>query len=268
MKAGVIGHPISHSKSPLIHGHWLAQHKIEGTYDAIDIAPENLARDVRRLIDDGYAGFNVTVPHKVAIMDLCDRLDETARIIGAVNTVVIRQGKLTGKNTDAYGFIENLKVTLPDHAFAKPARVLGAGGAARAIIYALLLEGVPHVYLSNRSADKAEALRDLNPERITIVPWEARSDFSDEGLLVNTTSLGMKNQPALDMDLTTLPVDAAVYDIVYAPLMTDLLKAAQARGNPIVTGIGMLLHQARPAFQAWTGVMPDVDAILESRVLA
>ena len=268
MKAGVIGHPISHSKSPLIHGHWLAAHKIDGSYRAIDIASEHLARDVARLVDDGYAGFNVTVPHKVAIMDVCDTMDETARIIGAVNTVVIRNGKLTGKNTDAFGFIENLKVSLPDYAFDKPARILGAGGAARAIIYALLLEGVPHIYLTNRSADKAGALRDLTPDKISIVPWDARGDFSDEGLLVNTTSLGMKNQPALEMDLSGLPEDAAVYDIVYAPLMTGLLNAAQARGNPVVTGIGMLLHQARPAFQAWTGVMPDVDAALEQKVLA
>lgn len=268
IRAGVIGHPIAHSKSPLIHGHWMEKYNIVGDYKVIDIAPDALALGVRDLVRDGYAGFNVTVPHKIAIMELCDEIDATARTIGAVNTVVIEDGKLYGRNTDAFGFIANLKAALPDYAFDRPAMVLGAGGAARAVVYGLLQQGVPSVAVCNRSKDKAEVLRDLDDARVSVVDWDDRDQLAAYGLLVNTTSLGMKGQPPLDIRLDELPIDAAVYDIVYAPLMTDLLSAAQARGNAIVTGIGMLLHQARPAFEAWTGTLPEVDDALAQKVLA
>lgn len=268
IRCGVIGHPISHSKSPLIHTHWMAQHHIDGEYRAIDIAPENLSTGVQALIDEGYAGFNVTVPHKVAIMALCDEIDDTAGLIGAVNTVLIRNGKLYGRNTDAFGFLENLKQNWAQVSFDRPVMVLGAGGAARAVVHALLQEGVSDLRVSNRSQDKALNLCEMAPAKMTAVSWEARDALKEIGLLINTTSLGMKNQPPLDINLCDLPRDAGVNDIVYAPLMTDLLQQAQARGNVAITGIGMLLHQARPAFEAWCGALPEVDAALEKKVLA
>lgn len=268
IRAGVIGYPISHSKSPIIHGHWMEKYTINGDYKAIDIAPEALASGVRDMIRDGYAGFNVTAPHKVAVMDLCDNIDDTARAIGAVNTVVIEDGKLYGRNTDVFGFVENLKTSLPDYAFDRPAMMLGAGGAARAAIYGLLQQGVPHIAICNRSKDKANLLREMEPQKISVIEWDARDRLAGYGLLVNTTSLGMSSRPPLEIQIHNLPADAAVYDIVYAPLMTDLLSAAQARGNHIITGIGMLLHQARPAFCAWTGVMPDIDDAIIEKVLA
>ncbi len=268
IKAAVIGHPVKHSKSPMIHTHWMRGHKIKGQYQAIDIAPNDLAHAVRDLVRDGYAGFNVTVPHKIAMMDLCDDIDETARAIGAVNTVVVRDGLLYGRNTDAFGFIANIKAALPDYSFNAPAMVLGAGGAARAVAYGLLKEGVPHIAVCNRSQVKAEALCAMDPQRMIPVEWGERDLLSDYPLLVNTTSLGMDGQPPLDIELGRLPPQSVVCDIVYAPLMTGLLDTAQAQGHHIVTGIGMLLHQARPAFEAWTGVMPDVDAALMQKVLA
>ena len=269
MKACVIGHPIAHSKSPLIHNHWLRQYGIEGSYKAIDIVPENLAEDIQSLIDGGYDGFNVTVPHKQAVMALCDMLDETAQKIGAVNTVVIKEGKLHGKNTDAFGFIANIKTAQPDFIFKnKTAFVLGAGGAARAVIYGLLEEGIEKIILSNRTMEKARELQSMAPDAVDVVSWEERKQaLKAADLLVNTTSLGMQGKPHLEMDLSALPKTAPVNDIVYAPLMTDLLQQAKDRGNPIVTGIGMLLHQARPAFEAWTGVLPEVTGELESKVL-
>lgn len=267
IKAAVIGHPISHSLSPLIHGYWFKQHGINGDYQAIDIAPEDLARRVHELRDAGYAGFNVTVPHKQAIMDCCDVLDDTARAIGAVNTVVIRDGKIEGRNTDAFGYIGNLKQTLPTFNFKRgPALVLGAGGAARAVIYGLLAEGGPEILLANRTRENAEALaRDF--KNVRVVEWNDRVAACENiNLLTNTTVLGMKGQTMLDMSLSGLPHHAVVYDIVYKPLHTQLLRDAQTHGLSIVTGIGMLLHQARPAFAAWTGIMPDVTNELTSMI--
>lgn len=268
IQAGVIGHPVSHSKSPLIHQHWMDRYAISGNYTAIDIAPDRLPGAIQDLIRKGYAGFNVTVPHKVAIMKLCHEIESSAKIIGAVNTVVIQDGKLQGRNTDAFGFIENMKAALPDFSCTQPVTVLGAGGAARAVIHALLHDGAPRIAVCNRSLEKAEVLQTMAPDRITVRNWEDRAALSGCGLLINTTSLGMKGQPPLEIDLAELSDQAVVYDIVYAPLLTDLLKQAQAKGCRIVTGIGMLLHQARPAFHAWTGIMPEVDEALTRKVLA
>lgn len=267
IKAGVIGHPVAHSKSPVIHGHWFNAYRIEGEYQAIDIAPDQLKSGIQKLIDEGYAGFNVTVPHKINVMKLCDTLDDDAQAIGAVNTVVVRDGKLHGYNTDAFGFIENLKNALADFDINQTAVLLGAGGAARAIVHALLKEGAPRILICNRSYDKAEELARMDTARIDILEWENRSSMEECGLLINSTSLGMKGQPPLNINLVTLPSEAVVYDIVYAPLMTDFLRQGQLHGHPIVTGIGMLLHQARPAFKAWTGVMPKVDRTLMDKVL-
>lgn len=270
VKTAVIGHPIAHSKSPLIHNHWIETYRLSGAYTAIDIAPENLRTGIQDLIHDGYKGFNITVPHKIAVMDLCDELSDITQKIGAVNTITVEDGKLHGTNTDAYGFAQNIKENVSedwsfDHGKAV---VLGAGGAANAVIYALLQEGVPEVILTNRSRDKADALRALSPDRITVVDWDHRNDaFEDVNLIVNTTSLGMSGKPPLDIDLSAAPHSALVNDIVYAPLMTDLLVKAQERDMQVVTGIGMLLHQARPGFELWNGILPDVTDDLEQLVL-
>ncbi|MCB1783526.1 MAG: shikimate dehydrogenase [Alphaproteobacteria bacterium] len=273
-KTALIGHPVSHSKSPLIHGHWIAKHGLNATYEAIDLPCEDLEEGVQTLIREGYKGFNITVPHKVDIMSLCDQIDDLARIVGAVNTVTIENGKLSGTNTDVYGFTQNIRETAPDFDFTKgPALVLGAGGAARAIIQGLIAQGVPEIRLSNRTKEKAlELLENAStPEKIKLLNWDARSEKStqqDLNLLVNTTSLGMTGKTPLEIDLTHLPPAAHVNDIVYAPLMTDLLTKAKANGNPIITGIGMLLHQARPGFKLWHGIMPEVTEDLREKVLS
>ncbi|MBU6235336.1 MAG: shikimate dehydrogenase [Alphaproteobacteria bacterium] len=270
MKAGVIGWPISHSKSPLIHGYWLEKFGLSATYEAIAIAPENLKADIERLVKAGYCGFNVTVPHKQAIMPLLDYIRADAERIGAVNTVVINpDGTLEGRNTDAFGFIENLREGAPKHDFKKaPAVVLGAGGAARAVVYALAEAGAPQIRIANRTLVRARELASAFKNCVA-VDWEALPEAMEgAGLLVNTTSLGMKGQPPLEVTLNTLPLSALVHDIVYAPLQTELLQSAKQRGHTTVTGIGMLLHQARPAFHAWFGVMPDVDEALRAKVLA
>lgn len=271
-KTGLIGHPVSHSLSPLIHTHWLHKYRIDGSYTAIDSAPDDLAARVRALADEGYVGFNVTLPHKEEISFLCDGLDDTAQAVGAVNTVTIDEnGRLYGHNTDVDGFINHLKSSVPDFDLSgKHAVVLGAGGAARAVLYALLREDFEWITLINRTRERAVAVaNDLDDDgRVLIVDWEKRGGaLADTDLLVNTTSLGMTGQAPLDMDVGGLSPNAVVYDIVYRPLMTPLLQQAKMRGNTIVTGLGMLLHQARPAFDAWYGVMPHVDDELESIVM-
>jgi shikimate dehydrogenase len=274
IKTGLIGHPVSHSKSPLIHNSWITQYDIAGEYRAIDLPCETLHAGIKNLIAEGYRGFNITVPHKVAILQLCEEVDALCRIVGAVNTVTIRDGKLFGTNTDVFGFTQNIKDNAPQFSFtAGKALVLGSGGAARAIVQGLIAEGVPEIMIANRTRANADALlaHTSAPNKIKIIPWEMRADkehLHNVNLLVNTTSLGMSGKHPLDMSLEHLPAHALVNDIVYAPLYTDLLKSAQARGNPVVTGIGMLLHQARPAFHAWYGIMPEVSADLQSRVLA
>ncbi len=269
LRAGVIGWPVGHSLSPKLHGHWLRHYGIDGSYQAIAVAPEQLAGDLRSLIDAGYAGLNVTVPHKQAVLALCDTLDPAARSIGAANTLVFRDGQVRGSNSDAFGFLENLRQGQPGwRADAGPAVVLGAGGAARAVVWALLDRGAPEVRLINRSRARAEGLAGEFGGNIRPAGWEELPDaLAGAALLVNTTSLGMTGQPPLDIDLTPLPEAALVTDIVYAPLQTQLLAAARRRGNPTVDGLGMLLHQARPGFQAWFGVAPEVTPELRAAVL-
>ncbi len=273
-KTGVIGHPIAHSKSPLIHSYWFDSYNINGSYETIDIKAKNLKQDVLNLVNSGYLGFNVTVPHKIAIMDLCDTITPLARNIGAVNTVSIKDGKLHGTNTDAFGFIENIKQSITrEHwnwNFTDGAAViLGAGGAANAVVYALIEAGVPNIIITNRTRAKAEALKALSPDKITVIDWDDRNAaFTDANLIVNTTALGMNGKPPLDVDLSAAPDHALVTDIVYAPLYTDILNQAKARDLKTVTGIGMLLHQARPGFELWNGVMPEVTNELEALCLA
>lgn len=269
IKAGVIGHPISHSKSPLIHGHWLETYGLHGSYEAIDIHPDNLNARLNELVNEGYSGFNLTIPHKELVLEWCDEIEHTAKKIGAVNTIAIKAGRSVGMNTDAFGFIQNLKESAPDFDIqAGAAMILGAGGAARAALYGLLEAGCPEIIIANRTRQKAEALaEEFGSSTIAVVDWaRAHTAMHEIVLLSNTTALGMEGQPALNLDLGTLNPEAVVYDIVYTPLHTELLKRAQQRGNEIVTGIGMLLHQARPAFEAWFGVMPTIDEVLMGRV--
>ncbi|PZO82287.1 MAG: shikimate dehydrogenase, partial [Micavibrio aeruginosavorus] len=239
-------------------------------YGRVEIAPEELRERIANMIADGYAGFNVTIPHKQAIFALCESVDEKATAIGAVNTVVVRNGKLYGSNTDAFGFIENFKSQAPGFDFAKgPIVVLGAGGAARAIVYGLIEEGAKKIIITNRTEEKAREIAMMAPSIISAAKWEDREEIlKNAAALINTTALGMTGKDALEINLQNLPQYAVVSDIVYVPLMTQLLVDAKARGNTVVTGIGMLLHQARPAFEKWFGVMPEVDKTLEEKVLA
>ena len=269
--AGVIGWPIAHSRSPRLHGFWLAQHDIDGAYLPLAVRPENLAAALKALPILGFGGVNVTLPHKSAALGLVDRASAEARRIGAINTVVVgADGLLEGSNTDGYGFLEHLKSAAPDwRPDDGPAVLLGAGGAARAIAVALLEAGVPELRLANRTARRTAELAAALGPAIKPVAWAARSDALDgASLLVNSTTLGMAGQPPLEIGLGRLPRKAVVYDIVYVPLETPLLAAARARGHTPVDGLGMLLHQALPGFAAWFGVTPEVTPELREFVLA
>ena len=270
IKAGVIGWPIKHSRSPLIHRYWIEQLGLSGSYDAVAVDPARFADDLQGLIGEGYAGVNVTVPHKEAALDIAETVDDLAARIGAANTLVFRDGKIEARNTDAHGFLANLMAGAPDLSLkGQKAVVLGAGGAARAVLCALVDAEVAEIVLVNRTRARAEEVAlSLNGD-MTVTRWEHREEALEEAaLLVNTTTLGMTGAPALDLSLDRLPESAVVNDIVYAPLETDLLSRARARGNQVVDGLGMLLHQAAPAFEAWFGVLPEVDKELRSRVVA
>ena len=263
--AGVIGWPVHHSRSPRLHGHWLARHGIDGAYVPMAVEPAALATAVRGLQAAGFAGLNVTLPHKQAVMALCDRLDPSAARAGAVNTLVFGPAGIVGCNTDGAGFLANL--VAHGAAPSGPALLLGAGGAARAIAAALLEAGVA-VSITNRSPARAEALAVALPG-VRVLPWASRAAaLADHALLVNTTQLGMDGQPPLELPLDAASPGLVVADIVYAPLVTPLLADAAARGLPVVGGIGMLLHQAVPGFAAWFGVTPLVDQDLQDAVLA
>jgi shikimate dehydrogenase len=264
--AGVIGWPVAHSRSPRLHGTWLNRHGIDGAYLPLPVAPEHFADTVRALRHAGFAGANVTIPHKEAAFAVCDRLEPSALRAGAVNTLIFGGAGITGANTDGYGFVANLRAHGVDPA-AGPALILGAGGTARAIAAALQDEGAA-VTICNRSPERAAALAThLPPARV--LPWDQRgAALGDHALLVNTTSLGMAGHPPLDMKLDAAPARLAVADIVYAPLATPLLAAAAARNLRAVEGLGMLLHQAVPGFSAWFGVTPTVDEELYRIVAA
>ncbi len=268
--AGVIGWPIEHSLSPRLHGYWLKEYGIDGSYDAHPVKPEGAEAFIRGLANDGFAGINVTVPHKETAYVCVDETDNFAKRVGAVNTIVVgADGKLTGSNTDGFGFLKSLGSGAPGWSPDQgPVTVIGAGGAARAIVAALLDAGVPSLRLVNRTHARAEDLAGEIGGRIEVVSWEKRmAALKDSGLLVNTTSLGMAGAPTLDLDLDNLPDNCVVTDIVYAPLITPLLAAAAERGNVTVDGLGMLLHQARPGFHQWFGVEPMVTAAQRAFVL-
>ena len=268
--AGVMGWPVEHSLSPRVHGYWLEHHRIDGVYVPLAVAPRDLERALTALPALGFRGVNLTLPHKERALGLCHEADDLARRIGAVNTIVVRDGKLIGSNSDGFGFLENLKAGAPGwRPEAASAVVLGAGGAARAVVAALIDAGAPQVRIVNRTRPRAEELAASLGGAISVHGWKQRNALlAGAGLLVNTTSLGMAGQPPLDLDLGGLPRDAVVSDLVYAPLMTPLLEAARARGNPLVDGLGMLLHQARPGFEAWFGSRPEVTDALRAFVLS
>jgi shikimate dehydrogenase len=262
MLAGVAGWPVAHSRSPLLHGTWIARHGLDAAYVPLPIAPENFALAVRGLAAAGFRGMNVTIPHKEAAFAVCDEVLPRAHRAGAVNTLIFREGRIIGDCTDGFGFLASLPGYDPKRG---PAVILGAGGAARAIASALLDAGCPHLTLVNRTPERAAALaRALggNIHVSTAPPLEGAA------LLVNSTSLGMAGQPPLELDLAPLPAHALVADIVYVPLETRLLADARARGLTGVDGLGMLLHQARPGFEAWFGVAPVVDEELRRIVAA
>ena len=267
--AGVIGWPISHSRSPRLHGYWLEKHGIDGAYIPMAVPPGRTEQALRALPALGLRGTNVTLPHKEAALRVCDEVDPVARRIGAVNTIVVGEdGRLTGSNTDAYGLIENLRQRSGWQAGDGPVVILGAGGAARGACFVLADAGVPNIRIVNRTIERAAELARAVSPACEAVAWENRHDaLADAALLINTTALGMEGQPPLEIALDRLPPSAVVYDIVYVPLETPLLASARARGNPVVDGLGMLLHQARPGFEAWFDVPVEVDDALRDFLL-
>jgi shikimate dehydrogenase len=268
--AFVCGHPIAHSRSPIIHGWWLAQHGLKGSYRAIDVAPQDLPAFLAEIRAGAYAGGNVTVPHKEAAFRSVDRLDAAAEAIGAVNTLWMEDGRLCGGNTDAYGFVANLDDRLPGWDGADGiAMVLGAGGASRAVLHALTGRGFRDIRIVNRTRERAERLASAFGSSFSALALDRAEDaMRDVSLLVNTTSAGMHDEPALELGLDALRPDAVVTDIVYVPLETPLLRAARARGLRTVDGLGMLLHQAVPGFERWFGVRPSVTPDLRALIEA
>ena len=268
--AAVIGHPIAHSKSPNVHGYWLRKYGLKGHYIPMDIAPDKLSDLLPRLADMGFVGANVTIPHKEKVMEIADLITDRATLIGAANTLIFRKdGRIHADNTDGYGFIENIRQTIPDwNPKSGPAVVFGAGGASRAVLASLLDVGVPKIMLTNRTRIRAEKLKEDFGNRIQVVEWvQAGNVLEDADLVVNTTSLGMTDQPEMRVPLDGLRPGAIVNDLVYSPLRTRLLAAAEEQGCRVVDGLGMLLHQAVPGFERWFGKRPVVDENVRAAVL-
>jgi len=268
--AGVIGSPIAHSKSPQLHRHWLKTLGLAGDYIPMDVVIQDLEQVLRTLPKAGFVGVNITIPHKEAALEIADLVTDRATLIGAANTLIFRKdGQIHADNTDGYGFIENLKSGAPAwNPAAGPATVLGAGGAARAVLASLIDAGVPEILLTNRTRVRAEKLADDFGKKITVVDWvQAGNALDESALVVNTTSLGMIGKPAMRVPLDGLRPDAVVTDLVYTPLRTDLLAAAEAAGCVTVDGLGMLLHQAVPAFERWFGHRPTVDSATRAAAL-
>ena len=268
--AGVIGSPIAHSRSPQLQRHWLVTHGLAGHYIPMDVKASDLADAIRMLPKLGFVGVNVTIPHKESVLDIADLVTDRATMIGAANTLIFRaDGKIHADNTDGYGFLENLKTGAPDWKPSQaPAAVLGAGGAARAVVAALLDAGVPEVQIANRTQIRADRLAEDLGHRVRVVDWvHAPNMLDDASLLVNTTSLGMVGKADLRVPLDGLRAEMVVTDLVYTPLKTKLLEAAEAAGCVTVDGLGMLLHQAVPGFERWFGVRPTVDSAARAAAL-
>ena len=263
--ASVMGWPVMHSRSPMLHNYWMRQHALTGVYVPLAIQPDGLAAALRALHPLGFSGCNLTLPHKQTAMAVVDEVDEVARRIGAISCVTVRaDGSLAGTNNDCFGFIHNLKQEYPNwRADAGPAVVLGAGGGARAVCYALMQAGATEIRVVNRSFARAQSLAADFGAPLQALPWEQRHAALDgAAMAVNTTSLGMAGQPALDIRLDALPTTALAADIIYIPLETPLLAAARRRGYRTSNGLGMLLHQARPAWKLWFGIEPAVTVEL------
>jgi shikimate dehydrogenase len=269
--AGVMGWPVMHSRSPALHNYWFGRYRLAGAYVPLAIEPGNLAAALRALAPLGFSGCNLTIPHKERALDTVDEVDPVARRIGAISCVVVRpDGSLAGTNNDSYGFVQNILQQQPEwRAGGGAAVVIGAGGGARAVVYSLAERGAKEIRVTNRTPARAEALAREFGSPVAAVPWSERHRaLEGAAMLVNTTSQGMTGQPPLDLGLDALPIAAIVCDIVYIPLETPLLAAARARGNRTVDGLGMLLHQARPAWQAWFGVDPEVTPELRAMIEA
>jgi shikimate dehydrogenase len=271
--AFVIGWPVEHSRSPLLHGYWLKYLKIPGTYEAVEIAPEKIGTFIKLLPKSGFAGGNVTVPHKESVFQLVDYADDIANVLGAVNTLWLDDGKIHGTNTDGYGFCANLDDFAPKWREGKTAVVLGAGGASRAIIYALGKIGYSKIHIINRTLSRAETIVDeFSPKlKSELLPqsWgDAPNLLGKADLLINTTSIGMDDSDGFPLDLSNLKRRAIVTDIVYSPLLTPLLTAAKSKGNTTVDGLGMLLHQAAPGFEKWFGARPNITPALRDYILS
>lgn len=269
--AAVIGSPIAHSRSPKLHGYWLRRYGIAGHYVPLDVAQADLEAVIRALPKAGFVGCNITIPHKEAILALADTVTDRAALIGAANTLVFRKdGRIWADNTDGYGFTANLRQNAPSWTpGAGPAAVIGAGGAARAVIAALLEAGAPEIRLANRTKARAEALRTEFGAKIVVHDWvQAGNMLEDAVTVVNTSSLGMVGKPEFRVPLDALSSRATVTDLVYTPLRTRLLTEAEANGCTVVDGLGMLLHQAVPGFERWFGKKPDVDQATREAVLA
>lgn len=268
--AGVAGWPVDHSLSPLLHNFWIDRFAIDGAYIPLPIREEDFANTISALAKAGFRGINVTLPHKQAALALCDVTDAPATAIGAVNTLIFHSdGRIEGRNTDAFGFIENIRPALQAASLPRRAVILGAGGAARAVLWALLQEGIGDIVIVNRNRERALSLAaSMGISENHCGDWDKRDALLEGAeLLVNTTSLGMQGQPPLEISLDALPAEALVTDIVYTPLETPLLAQARARGNRVVDGLGMLMHQARPGFSAWFGHEVEVDDALRNRIL-
>ena len=265
--AGVMGWPVMHSRSPLMHNHWFRQHELAGTYVPLAIEPQGLAAALKALRPLGFAGCNLTIPHKQQAMTIVDEVDTVAKRIGAISCVVVRpDGSLSGTNNDWFGFIHNLKQEQPGwRGDAGPVVVLGAGGGARAVCYGLMQVGAKEIRLVNRTFARAKGIAGEFGGSIQALPWERRHDSLDgAAMVVNATSQGMVGQPALDLRLDKLSKTALAADIIYIPLETPFLAAARQRGNRTANGLGMLLHQGRPAWKMWFGIEPVVTAELRS----
>jgi shikimate dehydrogenase len=267
--AGVMGWPVMHSRSPLMHNYWFDQQRLVGAYVPLAIEPDGLAAALRAMKPLGFSGCNLTIPHKQEAMAIVDEIDEVARRIGAISCVVVQSdGALFGTNNDWIGFIRNLKTQVPEwRADSGPVAVIGAGGGARAICYGLMQEGAAEIRLVNRTRERAQAIADEFAGPLQVVQWSERHDALDGvATVVNTTSQGMVGQPPLDLQLDRLPLAALVADIVYTPLQSPFLAAARARGNATVNGLGMLLHQGPPAWKMWFGIEPTVSTELRERM--